>query len=111
MAELGALTGLVAILKRYAPLVRDTRISGAGVSLIRRAADAITNMAHENVAIKTRVRVEDGIAPLVSLLDAVDIKVLLSFHILASACTNGQQHSPRLLPRLRIKLQLLLCFM
>ena len=75
MADLGALTGLVAILKRYAPLVSGTRISGSGVSLIRRAADAITNMAHENVTIKTRVRAEDGITPLVTLLDAVDIKV------------------------------------
>lgn len=75
MAELGALNGLVAILKRYAPSVSGSRISSTGVSLIRRAADAITNMAHENVTIKTRVRTEDGITPLVTLLDAVDIKV------------------------------------
>ena len=35
---------------------------------MRRAADAVTNLAHENVVIKSRVRSEGGIPPLCSLL-------------------------------------------
>ncbi|KAL0459533.1 UNVERIFIED_CONTAM: arm repeat protein interacting with a [Sesamum latifolium] len=43
--------------------------------VIRRAADAITNLAHENSSIKTRVRIEGGIPPLVELLEFADPKV------------------------------------
>ena len=43
--------------------------------MVRRAADAITNLAHENVSIKSKVRSEDGIPPLVALLEAFDPKV------------------------------------
>lgn len=46
-----------------------------GASVVRRAADAITNLAHENVPIKSRVRAEGGIPPLVILLEAYDAKV------------------------------------
>lgn len=46
----------------------------AGASVVRRAADAITNLAHENVSIKSKVRSEDGIPPLVALLEAYDPK-------------------------------------
>ena len=46
-----------------------------GASVVRRAADAITNLAHENVSIKSRVRAEGGIPPLVALLQAYDAKV------------------------------------
>lgn len=42
---------------------------------MRRAADAITNLAHENVVIKSRVRADGGIAPLVALLESPDAKV------------------------------------
>ena len=42
---------------------------------MRRSADAITNLAHENVSIKSKVRSEDGIPPLVALLEAYDPKV------------------------------------
>ena len=35
---------------------KDGSISRAVNSVIRRAADAITNLAHENSSIKTRVR-------------------------------------------------------
>jgi len=41
----------------------------------RRAADAITNLAHENVPIKSCVRGEGGIDPLVHLLESFDAKV------------------------------------
>ncbi|KAL0435740.1 UNVERIFIED_CONTAM: arm repeat protein interacting with a [Sesamum radiatum] len=49
--------------------------SGAVSGVIRRAADAITNLAHENSSIKTRVRIEGGIPPLVELLEFADRKV------------------------------------
>jgi hypothetical protein len=41
----------------------------------RRAADAITNLAHENISIKAKVRTEGGIPPLVALLESHDSKV------------------------------------
>ena len=46
-----------------------------GASVVRRAADAITNLAHENIPIKSRVRADGGIPPLVVLLEAYDAKV------------------------------------
>eukprot|EP00878_Enallax_costatus_P045108 GHUV01054020.1.p1 GENE.GHUV01054020.1~~GHUV01054020.1.p1 ORF type:complete len:147 (-),score=45.25 GHUV01054020.1:7-447(-) len=48
--------------------------SGSG-GVARRAADAITNLAHENLEIKNMVRREGGIAPLVRLLSSWDMKV------------------------------------
>lgn len=72
IADRGALPGLVGLLKRYVPF---TGSPNAGTSVVRRAADAITNLAHENVSIKSRVRTEGGIPPLVSLLDSYDPKV------------------------------------
>lgn len=74
IAEAGALPGLVALLKRYVPFRGPPN---PGASVVRRAADAITNLAHENVAIKSKVRGEDGIPPLVALLEAFDPKVPL----------------------------------
>ena len=47
---------------------------GPGASVARRAADAITNLAHENVPIKSCVRAEGGIDPLVHLLESFDAK-------------------------------------
>ncbi|KAK9287751.1 hypothetical protein L1049_016191 [Liquidambar formosana] len=67
----GALSHLVALLRRH----KDGLCSRAVNSVIRRAADAITNLAHENSSIKTRVRVEGGIPPLVELLEFTDTKV------------------------------------
>ncbi|WCJ23718.1 ARM repeat protein interacting with ABF2 [Euphorbia peplus] len=67
----GALSHLVELLKRQ----KDGSISRAVNSVIRRAADAITNLAHENSSIKTRVRKEGGIPPLVELLEFIDSKV------------------------------------
>ncbi len=68
----GALPGLVGLLKRYVPFSGPPN---PGASVVRRAADAITNLAHENVSIKSRVRTEGGIPPLVALLDSYDAKV------------------------------------
>lgn len=72
IADMGALAGLVGILKRHTD---STGSPMPGASVVRRAADAITNLAHENVPIKSRVRAEAGIPPLVTLLEAYDAKV------------------------------------
>ncbi|KAM7521593.1 hypothetical protein LguiA_011495 [Lonicera macranthoides] len=71
IVDAGALPRLVDLLKRY----RDGQTSRAVNGVIRRAADAITNLAHENSSIKTRVRLEGGIPPLVELLEFTDSKV------------------------------------
>ncbi|KAA0049377.1 ARM REPEAT PROTEIN INTERACTING WITH ABF2 [Cucumis melo var. makuwa] len=70
IVDIGALSHLVELLKRH----KDGS-SRAVNSVIRRAADAITNLAHENSFIKTRVRMEGGIPPLVELLEFTDTKV------------------------------------
>ncbi|KAI4345603.1 hypothetical protein L6164_012709 [Bauhinia variegata] len=71
IVENGALKHLVDLLKRH----KNSSTSRAVNSVIRRAADAITNLAHENSSIKTRVRMEGGIPPLVELLEFTDTKV------------------------------------
>eukprot|EP00850_Spirogloea_muscicola_P018463 SM000169S02718 [mRNA] locus=s169:87724:93877:- [translate_table: standard] len=71
IADAGVLPPLIALLKRK-PTGPNARIVNG---VIRRAADAITNLAHENANIKSRVRTEGGIPPLVELLDSTDNKV------------------------------------
>ncbi|KAL5662110.1 hypothetical protein ACJX0J_029235, partial [Zea mays] len=71
IVDAGALPPLVKLLKRQ----RSTTNSRMVNSVIKRAADAITNLAHENSNIKTRVRMEGGIPPLVELLESQDLKV------------------------------------
>ncbi|XP_020102633.1 ARM REPEAT PROTEIN INTERACTING WITH ABF2, partial [Ananas comosus] len=71
IVDAGALPLLVDLLKRH----RKGSNSRAVNSVIRRAADAITNLAHENSNIKTCVRIEGGIPPLVELLESTDLKV------------------------------------
>jgi flavin-binding protein dodecin len=71
IVDTGALSHLVGLLKRH----KEASSSRAVNSVIRRAADAITNLAHENSTIKTRVRMEGGIPPLVELLEFTDTKV------------------------------------
>ncbi|KAI7755493.1 hypothetical protein M8C21_031667 [Ambrosia artemisiifolia] len=71
IVDAGALPHLVALLKRHKNDQNCRAVNGA----IRKAADAITNLAHENGNIKTLVRVEGGIPPLVELLQSADIKV------------------------------------
>ncbi|XP_021291445.1 ARM REPEAT PROTEIN INTERACTING WITH ABF2 [Herrania umbratica] len=71
IVDSGALSHLVNLLRRH----KDGSTSRAVISVIRRAADAVTNLAHENSSIKTRVRMEGGIPPLVELLDFTDTKV------------------------------------
>ncbi|GAB2220167.1 hypothetical protein Drorol1_Dr00007810 [Drosera rotundifolia] len=71
IVDAGALPHLVNLLKRHKRCSNTRAVNG----VIRRAADAITNLAHENSNIKTRVRMEGGIPPLVELLESVDSKV------------------------------------
>ncbi|GAA0167258.1 hypothetical protein LIER_22231 [Lithospermum erythrorhizon] len=71
ITDAGALAPLVDLLKRHKNGENSRAVNG----VVRRAADAITNLAHENSHIKTRVRVEGGIPPLVELLDFIDPKV------------------------------------
>ncbi|XP_050236479.1 ARM REPEAT PROTEIN INTERACTING WITH ABF2-like [Mercurialis annua] len=71
IVDAGALSHLVDLLKRDRRSGNPRAVNG----VIRKAADAITNLAHENHAIKTRVRIEGGIPPLVELLEFVDAKV------------------------------------
>ncbi|KAL5995955.1 hypothetical protein ACLOJK_026028 [Asimina triloba] len=71
IVDAGALLHLVSLLKRHSDACNSRAIN----SVIRRAADAITNLAHENSSIKTRVRIEGGIPPLVELLEFTDTKV------------------------------------
>ncbi len=72
ISDAGALPGLVAIIKRAQ---HAAKLTGAAAGATRRAADAITNLAHENVAIKSAVRAEGGIPPLVHLLRCKESKV------------------------------------
>ncbi|XP_058748626.1 ARM REPEAT PROTEIN INTERACTING WITH ABF2-like isoform X1 [Vicia villosa] len=72
IVDAGALPCLVELLMRpKAPGVSQALFS----RLLGRVADAITNLAHENINIKTLVRLEGGIPPLVDLLESNDKKV------------------------------------
>ncbi|KAK0590948.1 hypothetical protein LWI29_033508 [Acer saccharum] len=71
IVDKGALLHLVNLLNRH----KDGNGSRAVNSVIRRAADAIANLAHQNSSIKTCVRMEGGIPPLVELLEFTDTKV------------------------------------
>ncbi|CAH2072881.1 unnamed protein product [Thlaspi arvense] len=71
IVDAGAIVPTVKLLKR-----RGSRCGCTDANaVIRRAADIITNIAHDNPRIKTNIRVEGGIPPLVELLDFPDVKV------------------------------------
>ncbi|KAK9726108.1 hypothetical protein RND81_05G190800 [Saponaria officinalis] len=71
IVDAGALPHIVSLLKRHKNGCKSRFVNGA----IRRAADAITNLAHENSNIKSLLRVEGAIPPLVELLESPDLKV------------------------------------
>jgi len=77
VATAGTIPLLVDIIKRYnsrKTAAKDPTAITASVA--RRAADAITNLAHENHEIKSTVRSDGGVPPLVVLLNCVtDLKV------------------------------------
>ncbi|XP_010536264.1 PREDICTED: ARMADILLO BTB ARABIDOPSIS PROTEIN 1-like [Tarenaya hassleriana] len=89
--ECAAALGLIAIKPEYQQLIVDAGAIGhvvkllnrpyvpcgckAAKSLLRRAADLITHISHENPRIKTIVRTEGCIPPLVKLLNFLDVKV------------------------------------
>jgi hypothetical protein len=74
ICDADALPTLVAIVKRYAAR-GDPELAGVSAQACRRAADAVTNLAHENNAIKSKVRQEGGVPPLVALLRSRDPKL------------------------------------
>ena len=74
ISQCGALEGLVRLLQQHNLSWTTKAVPGSG-GAARRAADAITNLAHENSDIKNMVREQGGIPPLVSLLEAMDLKV------------------------------------
>lgn len=74
ICDAGALPTLVSMIKRYASR-HDIGLAGVHAQTCRRAADAVTNLAHENNSMKNKVRQEGGIPPLVTLLHSVDPKV------------------------------------
>lgn len=53
IASAGALGGLVKLLRAHKPTAVTKVVPGSG-GVARRAADAVTNLAHENVEIKVR---------------------------------------------------------
>lgn len=63
------------MIKGYARRDERSPLSGVAAQTARRAADALTNLAHENGSIKDRVRAEGGVPPLVSLLHSADCKI------------------------------------
>ena len=68
IVDAGALPHLVAILKRHKNGYGSRSVHG----VVRRAADAITNLAHENSSIKSRVRSVDFLCfPGASSLDVL----------------------------------------
>ncbi|KAM5563740.1 ARM REPEAT PROTEIN INTERACTING WITH ABF2-like [Rosa sericea] len=73
IVDAGGLSPLIDLLKRH----KSSSGSNAGAvdGVIRRAADAICNISHENSNIKNLVRIEGGIPPLVELLNFFDTKV------------------------------------
>ncbi|KAF8050925.1 hypothetical protein N665_1854s0008 [Sinapis alba] len=71
IVDSGAIVPAVKLLKRRGICLGCMEAN----AVIRRAADIITNIAHDNPRIKTNIRVEGGIPPLVELLDFPDIKV------------------------------------
>lgn len=71
IAEAGALRHLVSLLQRKASGSNARMVNG----VIRRAADAIANLAHDNNSIQMRLRTEGGIPLLEALLESTDRKV------------------------------------
>eukprot|EP00210_Caulerpa_lentillifera_P000214 g209.t1 len=77
IADSGALDELVNLVKMHSIVsagANSMKAQNKSGSVARRAADAITNLAHENVYVKNLVRIKGGIPPLVSLLEAWDPK-------------------------------------
>ncbi|EOA20012.1 hypothetical protein CARUB_v10000275mg, partial [Capsella rubella] len=71
IVDAGAIVPTVKLLERRVICSGCT----AANAVIRRAADIITNIAHDNPRIKKDIRVEGGIPPLVELLNYPDEKV------------------------------------
>lgn len=75
IADSGALQELVHLLKMHQSCGLPIPSFSKCGAIARRAADAVTNLAHENVYVKNLVRQKGGIPPLVALLESWDVKV------------------------------------
>ena len=74
IVDANALPTLVGIVRRYSQYGRK-ELTGVPAQNCRRTADAVTNLAHENNGVKNMVREEDGVVPLVYLLESIEPKV------------------------------------
>lgn len=74
IADSGALDHLVSLIKTH-PKIPTAKSPNKSGGVARRAADAMTNLAHENIYVKNLVRVKGGIPPLVALLESWDARV------------------------------------
>lgn len=74
IADSGALEHLVNLIQMH-PKIPTSKTQNRSGGIVRRAADALTSLAHENVYVKNRVRIKGGIPPLVNLLESWDAKV------------------------------------
>ena len=75
IADSGALDHLVSLIRMHPKIPSGRTPPNRSGGVARRAADAMTNLAHENVHVKNLVRSKGGIPPLVSLLESWDAKV------------------------------------
>ena len=78
VASAGVIPVLVEIISNFNSKQKENPHDPVAItsSVARRAADAITNLAHENHTIKSTVRNDGGIPPLITLLHCVhDVKV------------------------------------
>ncbi|KAL0823398.1 hypothetical protein Bca101_047075 [Brassica carinata] len=71
IVDAGVIAPTVKLLKRRGVCIGCMEAN----AVLRRAADIVTNIAHDNPRIKNNIRVEGGIPPLVELLDFPDVKV------------------------------------
>ena len=74
IADSGALECFVSLIQTH-PKIPNAKSPMKSSGVARRAADAMTNLAHENVYVKNLVRIKGGIPPLVALLESWDAKV------------------------------------
>jgi hypothetical protein len=56
VADAGGLEGIIDIVRRHQPPPGAQNVPGGSGGIVRRAADAVTNLAHENPAMKARKR-------------------------------------------------------
>ena len=101
--DAGALPLLVDLLKRH----KKSSSSRAVISVVRRAADAITNLAHENSSIKTFVRFSCLLSYLPPKLDCLELclTMICCFHFFKPRIEGGIPPLVELLEYTDLKVQ------